>query len=622
MHNGLKAFLEFKAYRMRYWSIVAPSEAGSGHTTSCLSAADIMSILFFYAMQYDPQHYDNPDNDRFILSKGHASPLLYSAWREVGMLSDKDMMTYRKMGSVLEGHPTLRFPYAEAATGALGLGLSIGVGEALCARSDRRNYYTYVLMGDSETTEGAVWEAVQLGAHYKLDNLIAIIDVNRLGQSTPTLFEDNVQRYVEVFDAFNWHALLVDGHNIEQLMKVFDKAREITKKPVVIIAKTFKGRGVNMLEDKEGYHGKAIAKDKLDEALKQLANNFPQAAAYNRTYSWTPKLPEKSPTAITVERSFAKMADPLYQRDSLVPTRKAYGQALAALGSTCDAVISLDAEVKNSTYAEIFEEKHPNRFFQCFIAEQNMVGMGIGFDRRNRMPFISTFGAFFSRAHDQIRMAAIGQARLNLVGSHAGVSIGQDGPSQMALEDIAMMRAIPESVVLYPSDAVSTYKLVEQMARYEEGIAYLRTTRAATAVIYDNNEDFIIGGCKVLQQSDHDRVCIIAAGITLFEALKAYKLLQQEKIDAAIIDLYSIKPLDETTIKKIVKKANNKVVTVEDHYLEGGLGQAVMYALRNTGVTIACLAVDKLPRSGKPEELLAYEGIDASAIVQKVKEII
>ncbi|MGB8367288.1 MAG: transketolase [Candidatus Babeliales bacterium] len=622
MHNGLKSFLEFKAYRMRYWSVVAPSEAGSGHTTSCLSAADIMSVLFFYAMYYDPKHYNNPDNDRLILSKGHASALLYAAWREVGMLTDKDMMSYRKMGSVLEGHPTLRFPYAEAATGALGIGLSIGVGEALSARTDRRNYYSYVLLGDGETSEGAVWEAVQLAAHYHLDNLIAIIDVNRLGQSDPTMLEDHAQRYVEIFNAFNWRALLVDGHDIEQLMKVFDKAREITHKPVVIIAKTMKGRGINWLEDKEGYHGKVIPKDKLDEALKQLKNNFPQAAAYNRTYDWKPKLPEKPPTAITVNRSFAKMADPLYQRDSLVPTRKAFGEALAALGTVCDAVVSLDSDVKNSTYAEIFEEKYPERFFQCFIAEQNMVGMGVGFDRRNRMPFISTFGAFFTRAHDQIRMAAIGQSRLNLVGSHAGVSIGQDGPSQMALEDIGMMRAITQSVVLYPSDAVSTYKLVEEMARYEDGIAYLRTTRAATPVIYDNNEDFIIGGCKVIQESDHDHVCIIAAGITLFEAKKAYSLLQKEKINTAIIDLYSIKPLDEATIKKIVKKANNKVITVEDHYLQGGLGEAVMYALRNTGVTIACLAVKELPCSGEPEELLAFEGIDATAIIKKVKEIV
>ncbi len=622
MHNGLKAFLEFKAYRMRYWSVVAPSEAGSGHTTSCLSAADIMSVLFFYAMHYDPKHYNNPDNDRFILSKGHASALLYAAWREVGMLSDSDMLTYRQMGSTLEGHPTLRFPYAEAATGALGIGLSIGAGEALCARTDRRTFRTYVLMGDGETSEGAVWEAVQLAAHYHLDNLIAIIDVNRLGQSDPTMLEDHVQRYVEIFNAFNWRALLVDGHDIEQLMKVFDKAREITQKPIVIIAKTFKGRGINMVEDKEGYHGKAIPKDKLDEALKQLKNNFPHAAAYNRTYDWKPKLPERPPTAITVQRSFTKMADPFYQRDSLVATRKAYGQALAVLGTVCDAVVSLDAEVKNSTYAEIFEEKHSNRFFQCFIAEQNMVGMGVGFDRRNRMPFISTFGAFLTRAHDQIRMAAIGQSRLNLVGSHAGVSIGQDGPSQMALEDIGMMRGIPQSVVLYPSDAVSTYKLVEAMARYEDGITYLRTTRSATPIIYNNNEDFIIGGCKVLQETDHDHVCIIAAGITLFEALKAYKLLKKEKINAAIIDLYSIKPLDESTIKRVVKKANNKVITVEDHYLQGGLGEAVMYALRNTGVTIACLAVHKLPRSGKPEELRAFEEIDTPAIVKKAKEII
>jgi len=622
MHNDLKDFLEFKAYNMRRWSIISPTQAGSGHTSTCLSAADIMSVLFFYAMRYDPQHYNNPDNDRFILSKGHASPLLYAAWKEVGVLTDEDMLTYRKMDSVLEGHPTLRFPYTEAATGALGIGLSVGVGEGLCAKLDRRDYYTYVLMGDSETSEGAIWEAVQLGAYYKLDNLIAIIDVNRLGQSTSTMFKYDLQRYVEVFDAFGWHALTVDGHDIDQLVKVFTKARTIIEKPVIIIAKTFKGHGVNMLEDKEGVHGKVIKKDKLDEALKQLKNNFPQVAAYNRSYSWKPQLSEKSPIAITVKRSFSKMSDPVYQRDALIPTRKAYGQALAELGDVCEAVVSLDAEVKNSTFAEIFEEQHPNRFFQCFVAEQNMVGMGIGFDRRNRMPFISTFGAFFSRAYDQIRMAAIGQARLNLVGSHSGVSIGQDGPSQMALEDIAMMCALPKSVVLYPSDAVSTYKLVEQMARYNEGIAYLRTTRMATPVIYDNNENFIIGGCKILRHSDHDSVCIIAAGITLFEALKAYELLKKEEIYLAIIDLYSVKPLDGAIIKQVVQKANSRVITVEDHYLQGGIGQTITYALRNTDTIIECLAVNKLPRSGAPEELLAYEDIDAAAIVRKVKAII
>ena len=608
---------------MRRWSVIAPAQAGSGHTTTCLSAADIMSVLFFYAMRYDPKNYECPDNDRFILSKGHASPLLYAAWAEVGVLSDEDMLTYRRVDSVLEGHPTLRFAYTEAATGALGVGLSIGVGQALCAKLDNRDFYTYVMLGDGETSEGAVWEAVQLAAHYKLDNLIAVIDCNRLGQTAQTMFGHTLKRYEEVFSAFGWETFIVDGHDIQELMDVFDKARKVKNRPVVVIAKTIKGYGVELLADKQGFHGKALKKEQAEQALANLEKKFPQAAAFKADeYSWEPQVPEKCKAPVIYKCPSIRMPKPAYVSEEKIPTRKAFGQALSVLGDECKAVVSLDAEVKNSTFAEIFEAQHPDRFFQCFIAEQNMVGMGIGFDRRGRMPFISTFSAFMSRAHDHIRMAAVGQAKLRLIGSHAGVSIGQDGPSQMGLEDIAMMRCLPESVVLYPCDAVSTYKLVEQMANYEGGISYMRTTRMATPVMYDNAESFPIGGCKVVRQSNQDKVCIIGAGVTLFEALKAHELLGQQNIQVSVIDLYSVKPIDVATVTAVANASGNNVITVEDHYPEGGIGEAIASALRNYNIKIESLAVKRLPRSGKPEELMALANIDADAIVKKVKAIV
>lgn len=624
--NTIQKFLEYKAYRLRRWSLLLPAHAGSGHPTSCLSAADIVAALFFDTMHYDPDKFNNPNNDRFILSKGHASPLLYAAWREVGKLTDEEMMTYRMFGSPLEGHPTLRFAYADAATGSLGIGLSIGLGMALNAKLDKLTYRTYVLLGDGEMAEGSVWEAIQLAAYYKTDNLVAIVDCNRLDQTGQTMYGHDTHAFVERFAAFGWHAIDIDGHDMQQVMRALDNAKKIKDKPVAIIAKTFKGHGVTFVEDKNGFHGKALTKDNLTKSLDELAKNFPIAAAYHNEYTWKPKLPNQHELTKRLEankpQTPIKMPAPNYNKEDNIATRKAYGQALAKLGDVDQEVISLDAEVKNSTFAEIFEHAHPERFFQCFIAEQNMVSMGVGFNVRGKKPFISTFGSFMSRAHDQIRMAAIGQSTIALVGSHAGVSIGQDGPSQMALEDIAMMRALPQSIVLYPSDAVSTYKLIEQMANYHEGISYLRTTRMETPVHYSNTDEFPIGGCKVIHQSDNDYACVVGAGVTLFEALKAYDQLKvmEKPINIAVIDLYSIKPLDVTTLTKLGKASNNHIITVEDHYLQGGIGEAVTYALRNAGITITCLAVTELPRSGKPEELLAAAGIDAQAIIDAVKK--
>jgi transketolase len=392
----------------------------------------------------------------------------------------------------------------------------------------------------------------------------------------------------------------------------------------MIIAKTFKGYGIKQAQDKESFHGKAFKREELDALLAELAHTFAKAAQYKETKRWQPRLPNESERAVQINRVQIKLPDPTYEQGKAVPTRKAYGQALTALGTMCENVVSLDGDVKNSTFAELFEQKFPDRFFQCFVAEQNMVSMAVGFNRRGKMPFVSTFGCFMSRAHDQIRMAAIGQSTLHLVGSHAGVSIGEDGPSQMALEDIALMRALPESIVLYPSDAVSTWKLVEQMARYDKGISYLRTTRGATTILYTADEEFLIGGCKVLRHDRRDRACIIGAGITVFEALAAYEtlVLQDKPIFVSVIDLYSIKPLDAPTIIKVAQASGSIIITVEDHYPQGGLGEAVTAAVCNENIHIERLAVDKLPRSGKPEELLAYTGIDRSAIIKKILELI
>jgi transketolase len=618
MQKNFIHFIEYTAYQLRRWSIKMTTKAGSGHPTSCLSAADIVAVLFFYAMHYDPYNYENPDNDRFILSKGHAAPLLYAVWHELGLVTDTELLSYRENNSPLEGHPTKRFKYAETATGSLGIGLSVGVGQALCAKLDKRTYRTYVLMGDSEAAEGSVWEAAQLASYYKLDNLVCIIDVNNLGQSTQTMLDYNIQEYVDRWVSFGWHVVQVDGHDITALIGALDAISRVVDKPLMIIAQTIKGYGVKTSAGHQGYHGKTFSGEKAQEALKELENNFPEAVHYRDDFEWRPKLPQKSIIAYTGASTIIEIAACNYIHPDLVATRKAYGNALALLGDTCDAIVSLDAEVKNSTYADIFETVHPERFFQCFIAEQNMVGMGIGFDCRNRIPFISTFSSFFSRAHDQIRMAAIGNAALRLVGSHGGVSIGQDGPSQMGLEDIAMMRCLPKSVVLYPCDAVSTHKLVEQMARYSDGISYLRTTRMETLVVYANDEKFPIGGCKVLRQSQHDVACIIAAGVTLHEALKAYDILSQRNVFVSVIDLYSIKPLDAATLIAVAKSSHNKIITVEDHYAEGGIGEAVLSAIRNQNIAVHSLAVRALPHSGKPEELLAWAGIDADAIIQTV----
>jgi len=619
--------MRYKAYKMRRLSVKSTSQAGSGHPTSCLSAADIMSVLFFYAMQFDPYEPKAPENDHFVLSKGHAAPLLYAAWKEV--LEDEfsyDILNLRNFESVLEGHPTPRCPYVEAATGSLGQGLSIAAGMAMHDQRRHAGAYTYVLLGDSEMTEGSNWEAIEIAAHYKLDHLIAVVDANRLGQSTATIEGHNLQRYKQKFEAFGWRAIIVDGHDMWQIMQACNDARATEGQPVAIIAQTYKGRGVDAdVKDAQGYHGKPFSQEELTEVLNRLEQAYAEDVRYQqeqRAIDMAPNIQTGMGSGAPRAQPVAHTPEPSYTDEDALPTRVAFGNALAAFGHQNPDIVSLDAEVKNSTYAQIFEKEHPDRFVQCYIAEQNMIGMGVGMYARGNIPVCSTFAAFMSRAHDQIRMAAIGRSALRLVGSHAGVSIGEDGPSQMGLEDIAMMRALHNSIVLYPCDAVSTHHLVGHMLQYDEGISYLRTTRMKTPIIYDNNDVFPLGEARTLRANEEDVACVVAAGITVFEALKAYEQLQQEGIMIRVVDCYCIKPFPEQRVIDAAHHASKRVMTVEDHYPEGGLGEATAHALADTDIALRVLAVDKMPRSGTPQELLSYVGIDAETIIARVKEMV
>ncbi len=599
------------ANQLRIHSINATTAAGSGHPTSCLSAADVMAALFFGHMRYNAKNPHYYNNDRFILSKGHAAPILYAAWAETGLFPTEDLLTLRKYGSDLEGHPTPRLPFVDVATGSLGQGLSVGAGMALAARLDKLDYNTYVLLGDGELAEGSVWEAASFAGIYKLNNLIAIVDANRLGQSQATAFGHDIGVYAKRFDAFGWRVESIDGHDLEEIAEVLSGVG-LDDKPLVIIAKTYKGAGVSFLQDREGWHGKPLNKE---EAVKAIAELQPSAKSGIGV-----AIP--APNQLPAPNNAAPAGYPpvSYKPGDSVATREAFGNALARIGEADQRVVALDGDTKNSTYSEKFLKKFPERFIECFIAEQNMVGVAVGFGARGKVPFASTFACFFTRAYDQIRVAGISQANLKLAGSHVGISIGEDGPSQMGLEDLAMMRAIAGSTVLYPADAVSAEKLVEQMA-LAKGVCYLRTSRPKTPVIYKNDEAFPIGGAKVLRQNAGDKATVVAAGVTLFEALKAADALKNEGIGVTVIDAYSIKPLGKDIIRGAAAKTNNTVVTVEDHYAEGGLGDAVAGELSSAGIKVHKLAVMALPRSGKPEELLAHFGIDAAAIVKKVKSL-
>jgi transketolase len=597
--------------QLRVDSVRAAAVTKSGHPTSSMSAADLMAVLLAKYLHYDFDRPDDPRNDHLLFSKGHASPLLYSIYKAAGAIYDEELLTFRTFGSRLEGHPTPALPWVDVATGSLGQGLPYGVGIALAGKKlDRLPYRVWVLHGDSEMAEGSVWEAFEHASFYGLDNLTAILDVNRLGQRGETMHGWNLDSYAERARAFGWHAIEIDGHDVEAIDRAYAEAVGQEGVPTVIVAKTRKGKGVAEVEDKPGWHGKAL--DHPDEAIAELGGERNIVVEVAK-----PQLdgePHRFEVAGPLEL-------PSWKPGEEVATRRAYGDALAALGTARGDVVALDGEVSNSTYAEIFAEALPDRYFEMFIAEQQMVAAAVGLQVRGWVPFASTFAAFFARAYDFIRMAAISRANIRLCGSHAGVSIGEDGPSQMGLEDLAMMRAVHGSTVLYPCDANQTARLVAEMAD-REGIVYMRTTRAATPVVYGAGEEFPVGGSRVLREGDD--VAIVAAGITLHESLRAADRLAAEGIDARVIDLYSVKPVDSETLRAAAEATGGRVLTVEDHWAEGGIGDAVLEALSDgeAPARVARLAVREMPGSGKPAELLAAAGIDAEHIADAARSLV
>ncbi|OCT58661.1 hypothetical protein XELAEV_18001802mg [Xenopus laevis] len=602
------------ANRLRVLSIKATSAAGSGHPTSCCSAAEIMSVLFFHTMKYKPKDPRNPNNDRFVMSKGHAAPILYAAWAEAGFLQESELLNLRKLDSILEGHPVPKQEFVDVATGSLGQGLGAACGMAYTGKFfDKASYRVFCLLGDGEVSEGSVWEAMAFAGFYKLDNLVAIFDVNRLGQSDPAPLQHKVEVYQKRCEAFGWHSVVVDGHSVEELCKAFC---HVKNQPTAIIAKTFKGKGISGVEDKENWHGKPLPKELAEQSIKEIEGKIQSKKKLS------PALPVEDAPVISI-KNIKMPSPPSYKLGEKIATRKAYGLALAKLGHANDRVIALDGDTKNSTFSELFKKEHPGRYIECYIAEQNMVSVAIGSTTRDRtVAFASAFATFFSRAYDQIRMAAISESNINLCGSHCGVSIGEDGPSQMGLEDLAMFRAVPTATVFYPSDAVSTEKAVE-LAANTKGICFIRTSRPEDAVIYSSTEEFKIGHAKVVAQNKDDQVTVIGAGVTLHEALAAAEQLKKEKIHIRVIDPFTIKPLDKKTIVENAKATNGHIITVEDHYHEGGIGEAVAAAVVGVpGITLKSLAVSHVPRSGKPTELLRMFEIDKEAIVAAVKGLV
>jgi transketolase len=594
--------------QLRIDSIRCSAVPKSGHPTSSMSAADLMAVLISKYLRYDFDQPDTPANDHLIFSKGHASPLLYSIYKACGAITDPELLTFRKFGSRLEGHPTPIIPWVDVATGSLGQGLPIGVGVALAGKKlEQLPYRVWVLCGDSELAEGSMWEAFEHAAFYGLDNLIAILDINRLGQRGETMHGWDLAAYTRRLEAYGWRAIEIDGHDVEAIDRAYEEATTAEGAPVAIVARTIKGKGVSAVENKPGQHGKAL--DNPEEAIRELGGERNIVVDVQKPDPAEPRRFEGGPLELP---TYALGGD-------AVATRKAYGDALVALGRAQGDVVAMDGEVSNSTYADEFGEAFPDRYFEMYIAEQQLIAAAVGVQVRGWKPFASTFAAFHTRAYDFVRMAAISRATMMLCGSHAGVSIGEDGPSQMALEDLAAFRAVHGSKVLYPSDANQTAKLVAAMAD-TEGISFLRTTRANTPVIYDADEDFSIGGAKVVREGDE--VTLVGAGITLHEALKAAETLAAEGTDARVIDLYSVKPVDVDTLRDAVEATQGRIVVVEDHWPEGGLGEAVLSALAGEQLQFAHLAVRDMPGSGTPAELLAAAGIDAEHIADAARQLI
>jgi len=604
--------LAYKAYNLRVDVIRATTAAGSGHPTSCLSAVDIMTALFFHALQFDGAHPDCHTNDRFVLSKGHAAPLLYAVYKELGFITDAQLMAMRTIDSPLEGHPTPRFAHVDIATGSLGIGLSNAVGMALHAQRNRLPYYTYVLLGDGELAEGAVWESAALASYYKLDHIIAIVDVNRFGQRGPTMYEHDLVVLANKFEAFGWRVSVVDGHDINQLMVVLDGVRKACSgSPVVILAKTIKGYGVEHVQDKNGFHGKAFSVHELAAVLVELKKRFynPAWDAYSGQ-----QVPLKQIYKKSLKQKPITVSEQPYTIGERVSLRQAFGDILARAGREIQDIVCLDADVGNSTYTDIFAREIPARFFECFIAEQSMVGAAMGMSAMGDRVVIATFAAFLSRAYDQLRMAAISRLPLRVVGTHVGVEIGQDGPSQMGLEDLALFRALPNSLVVYPADAHACSKLFNRMLNYHDGISYMRVTRGSLPIIYDAHALFDDTGFNILRSSDHDCATVIAAGVTLHEALKAYELLKKIGIFVRVVDLYCIKPVDRQKLRACVMDAGSCVVSVEDHYSLGGIADVVSAALIGLPLQLKALAGRLIPPSGTAAQLLAWAGIDAQSI--------
>lgn len=604
------------ATRLRIDSLRSTSEAGSGHPTSCFSAAEIVAALFFAEMRFDPRDPHHPGGDRFVLSKGHAAPILYAAWAEAGAFDRSELLRLRQIGSDLEGHPTPRLPFVDVATGSLGQGICAAVGSALNARRIKSGYRTYVLLGDGESAEGSVWEAADVAAIDGLDNLCGITDVNALGQSRPTMWQHDMEQFARRWRAFGWHAIVIDGHDLNAMLDALAEARGSTGRPTMILARTIKGKGVSFVEGKDGWHGKVFKKgEEADRALAELEQQMVAGVTIDLARS-IPKPAAAQPE----DQAPRSIPAPAYKVGDKVATREAYGTAIAKLAQIDPRVVALDADVKNSTFSDKFEKAAPDRFYENFIAEQVMIGAAMGLAARGAIPFPSTFACFLSRAADFIRMAAISQVGIKMAGSHAGVSIGEDGPSQMALEDLAMCRAQPNITVLYPCDAVSAERLVA-LSAYHPGPAYIRTSRPQTPVLYSNDEQFPIGGLKILRQSAGDVATVIAGGVTVFEALKAHESLKASGTSIRVIDLYSVAPVDRQALVGAARATGGHLITVEDHYPAGGIGDAVAEAVAAEGYTVHRLAVREIPRSGKPDELLDRYGISARHIVDAVRKV-
>ncbi|XP_050444726.1 transketolase-like protein 2 isoform X2 [Cataglyphis hispanica] len=611
--------LQDLANTLRIKCVKATEASKSGHPTSCSSMAEIMSVLFFHTMRYKVSAPRDPSSDRFILSKGHAAPILYAAWAEAGLFPSSELLNLRKFDSDLEGHPTPRLNFVDVGTGSLGQGLSVAAGMAYVGKNyDKASYRVYCLIGDGEAAEGSIWEALHFSSYYKLDNLCAIFDINRLGQSEPTSLQHNMEVYRKRLEAFGFNALVVDGHDVEELAKAFHEAQNTKGRPTAILAKTFKGKNFPEIEDLENWHGKPLG-NKANEIIQHLSGLLKNPGPLGLH----PQKPLVDDAPLVDISNITLTSPPNYKLGEQVATRLAYGTALAKLAKSNPRVIALDGDTKNSTYAEKIKTVDPTRFIEGFIAEQNVVGVAIGAACRDRtVAFVSAFATFFTRAFDQIRMGAISQTNVNFVGSHCGVSIGEDGPSQMGLEDIAMFRAIPGSTIFYPSDAVSTERAVE-LAANTKGICFIRTSRPATAILYKNDESLTIGKAKVIKSSANDQVLLIGAGVTLHEAVKAADELAEAGINARVIDPFTIKPIDAQAIIKNAKEVGGRIVTVEDHYPQGGLGEAVQSAVAlERNIIVKKLAVPNVPRSGPPTVLLENYGISARNIVAAVQEIL